>query len=77
MPVYRYKAVAENGLIVSNVIEESSKYMAIKRLKRNNLTPINVHKSLQRKKYAKPRKNGRTISKSITKKYGYNKPISK
>lgn len=50
MPIYRYRAMTENGIIVTNTIEESSKYLAIKKLKRNNLIPINVDKSLQRTK---------------------------
>lgn len=50
MPIYRYKAITENGMIVTNTIEESNKYLAIMKLKRNNLIPINVDKSLQRKK---------------------------
>lgn len=50
MPIYKYKAMTENGMIVTNTIEESSKYLAIKKLKRNNLIPINVDKSLQRTK---------------------------
>lgn len=50
MPIYKYRAITENGIIVTNTIEESSKYLAIKKLKRNNLIPINVDKSLQRTK---------------------------
>lgn len=50
MPIYRYKAMTEHGQIVTNTIEESSKYLAIKKLKRNNLIPINVDTSLQRTK---------------------------
>lgn len=50
MPVYKYKAMTENGIIVTNTLEESNKYLAIKKLKRNNLIPINVDKSLQRAK---------------------------
>ena len=50
MPIYKYKAITSNGVIVTNTIEESSKYLAIKKLKRNNLVPINVEKSLQRAK---------------------------
>lgn len=62
MPIYRYKAITENGVIVTNLIEESSKYNAIKKLKRNNLTPINVEKSLQRKKARRTtRKNTKGI----------------
>lgn len=50
MPIYKYKAMTSTGMIVSNTIEESNKYLAIKKLKRNNLIPINVDKSLQRTK---------------------------
>ena len=62
MPIYRYKAITENGIVVTNTIEESSKYAAIKRLKRNNLFPINVDKSLQRAKSKRAvRKNPKGI----------------
>ncbi|MCI8519142.1 MAG: hypothetical protein HFJ51_03455 [Clostridia bacterium] len=62
MPVYKYKALTDNGIIVTNTIEESSKYLAIKKLKRNNLIPINVDKSLQRTKSKRTvRKNTRGI----------------
>ena len=62
MPIYRYRAITENGVIVTNTIEESSKYLAIKKLKRNNLTPINVEKSLQRRKAKKTvRKNTKGV----------------
>ena len=50
MPIYRYRAMTQNGMIVTNTIEESSKQLAIMKLKRNNLIPINVDKSLQRTK---------------------------
>lgn len=61
MPIYRYKAMTTNGMIVTNTIEESSKYLAIQKLKRNNLIPINVDKSLQR------RKSNRTVRKNTRK----------
>lgn len=62
MPIYRYKAITENGIVVTNTIEESSKYAAIKRLKRNNLFPINVDKSLQRTKSKRTvRKNSKGV----------------
>lgn len=62
MPIYRYRAITDNGVIVSNVIEESSRYLAIKKLKRNNLIPINVEKSLQRRKAKRiTRKNARGV----------------
>lgn len=62
MPIYRYRAMTPNGMIVTNTIEESSKYLAIKKLKRNNLIPIDVAKSLQRTKSKRTvRKNTRGI----------------
>ena len=62
MPIYRYRAITENGLIVADKIEESSRYLAIKKLKRNNLIPIDVVKSLQRRKAQKKvRKNTKGI----------------
>ena len=63
MPTYRYRALTENGVIVTNIMEEGSKYLVIKKLKRNNLIPISVDKSLQRAKAKrKVRKNTNDIS---------------
>ena len=63
MPTYRYRALTENGVIVTNVIEEGSKYLVIKKLKRNNLIPISVDKSLQKAKAKrKVRRNTNDIS---------------
>ena len=42
MPEYVYRAVTKNGVIVRNRVEDSSKQVLIKRLKNNDLTPINV-----------------------------------
>ena len=42
MPVYSYKAVDENGLIVKSKIQEKSKQNLVKRLKANGLFPIDV-----------------------------------
>lgn len=42
MAVYRYRALTPNGVIVSNKIEENNRSAVIKKLKRNNLTPINI-----------------------------------
>ncbi len=62
MPIYRYKAITENGMVVTNTIEESSKYAAIERLKRNKLSPINVDVSLQRTKSKRTvRKNPKRV----------------
>ena len=62
MPIYRYRAMTDNGVMVSSTLEESSKYLAIKKLKRNNLVPINVETSLQRRKSTRTaRKNTKGI----------------
>ena len=50
MPIYRYKAMTQNGQIVMNTLEESNKFLAIQKLKRNDLIPITVVKSMQRVK---------------------------
>ncbi len=42
MPEYVYKAVNRNGLIVKNKVEEASKQALIKKLKANELMPIQV-----------------------------------
>lgn len=42
MAVYRYRALTPNGVIVSNRIEENNRSSVIKKLKRNNLTPISI-----------------------------------
>ena len=42
MPIYIYKAVTRNGQVVRNRVEESNKYILLRRLKKNDLTPIAV-----------------------------------
>lgn len=42
MAIYRYRALTENGVIVSNRIDETNRSAVIKKLKRNNLTPISI-----------------------------------
>ncbi len=46
MAVYRYRALTPNGVIVSNRIEENSRSAVIKKLKRNNLTPISIQEQI-------------------------------
>ncbi len=46
MGVYRYKALTPNGVIVSNRIEENNRSAVIKKLKRNNLIPIQITEQL-------------------------------
>ena len=42
MPLYVYKAVTDQGLIVRNKVEDISKNSVIKKLKRNNMVPISI-----------------------------------
>lgn len=42
MPEYVYRAVTDKGLIVKNKVEDVSKQTLIKKLKSNDLTPIQV-----------------------------------
>lgn len=42
MPSFKYRAVTENGSIVQNRVEEVNRKALIKKLRRNNLTPINI-----------------------------------
>lgn len=42
MAVYRYRALTPNGVVVVNRIEETNRNAVIKKLKRNNLTPISI-----------------------------------
>lgn len=42
MPIYIYRAVTKSGQIVRNRVEESNKFVLLKRLKKNELLPINI-----------------------------------
>lgn len=42
MPIFVYRAVTNSGTIVRNKVEDISRKSLIKKLKRNNLTPINI-----------------------------------
>jgi type II secretory pathway component PulF len=42
VPVYQYRAVDENGILIKNKVQEKSKQNLIKRLKANGLIPIDV-----------------------------------
>lgn len=42
MPIFVYRAVTNNGTIVRNKVEDINRKSLIKKLKRNNLTPINI-----------------------------------
>lgn len=42
MPIFIYKAVTKNGQVVRYRVEENTKFQLLRKLKRNNLTPISV-----------------------------------
>lgn len=42
MPVYIYRAATKSGQIVRNKVEEINKFALLKRIKNNNLFPINI-----------------------------------
>ena len=58
MPVFMYKAITKNGVIVKNRVDDISKYALIQKLKRNDLTPIDIIQAKQTvKKQKTKRKN--------------------
>ena len=58
MPEYVYRAVTRRGQIVRNKVEESSKNTLVKKLKSNDLMPIEVIQVSYRSKKSKvPKKN--------------------
>ena len=42
MPIFVYRAVTDKGVIVRNKVEDLNRKSLIKKLKRNNLTPISI-----------------------------------
>ena len=63
MPIYYYKAIAKNGAIVKNKVEDVSRLSLMKKLKKNGLTPISVMQTTKRRKSAKQgKKNTQGIS---------------
>lgn len=42
MPVFKYRAITESGTIISNKVEDVSRKSLIKKLRRNNITPIDI-----------------------------------
>lgn len=63
MAVYRYRALTPNGVIVTNRIEENNRSAVIKKLKRNNLTPIHITEQIAITK--KPAKTNKRNVKDI------------
>ena len=42
MPLFKYKAVNKQGQIVDNKVDATNQYILIKKLKKNDLLPIEV-----------------------------------
>lgn len=59
MPIYIYKAIDKLGNIVKNKVEDTSKHALLYKLKRNELTPIEVVELKGRRN--KANKNKRNI----------------
>ncbi len=57
MPVFEYKAMTKSGQIVRNKVDEQNKQELLKRLKENDLMPINIVQQKVRKHSKKKRKN--------------------
>ena len=70
MPIYIYKAVTKNGQFVRNRVEELNKYALLKKLKNNDLLPIEVipiraRKSQNVKKQKKNIETSNSVLKSV------------
>jgi len=66
MPVFVYKAVTKGGTVVKNRVEDINKYALVQKLKRNDLTPIDIIQASQVVKKQKiERKNIRPDEKII------------
>lgn len=67
MPIYHYRAVTENGLVVRNRVEAASKMTLIKQLKNNNLMPISIEQIAYQSKQKKTKKRNVTDIQEIMK----------
>lgn len=56
MPTYKYRAMMQNGVLVSNKIEASSKQNLIRMLKENDMVPISIEQMAYSTKRKKARK---------------------
>lgn len=56
MPVFVYKAITKNGVVVKNRVDDINKYALIQKLKRNDLTPVYI---IQAKQTVKKKKTKR------------------
>jgi len=67
MAVFRYKAVTKDGQIVKNKVEESNKLSLLKKLKRNDLLPIEIIQENKKSKKIKKEKRNIESSNSVLK----------
>lgn len=69
MPVYYYKAVTQDGMVIRNRVEEPSKMTLVKKLKNNNCIPISIvqtaYKSRQKKTKKKNVTNIQEVMKNV------------
>lgn len=66
MPLYYYKAITENGRIVKNRVEDTSRMSLMHKLKRNGLTPVLVMQTAKRRNtHKKAKRNTRSMSKIV------------
>ena len=68
MPVFVYRAVTAEGKIVRNRVEEINRKALIKKLRRNNLYPINIvqaKKSFNIAPKQKQKKNVKDLSEMV------------
>lgn len=49
MPIYYYKAITKNGIIVRNKVEDINRINLMRKLKKNDLTPLTVIQTTRRK----------------------------
>ena len=61
MPLYYYKAITKTGKLVKNRVEDSSRIILMRKLRRNGLTPIVVMQTAKKKNNSrKPKKNSKS-----------------
>ena len=66
MPLYYYKAITKNGLVVKNKVDDMSRISLMRKLKRNGLTPIVVLQTAKRgNKARKPKRNTKNIGQIV------------
>lgn len=67
MPAYKYRAMTKDGQIVSNKVEEPSRLILLKKLKRNELIPIEIVQANSKAKSAKRERRNIESNNSVLK----------